>query len=101
RLGNRVIQLFLLPGLSDTQCGFKLYRREVLPLFEKLQNLRWSFDFEVLFLARQHNFRILELPVNWTNNHDSAVQPLDYFSTLLQALVIRYSYLRNKWLKKH
>lgn len=92
RLGNVIIQLFLLPGIKDTQCGFKLYRREIINIFEQLKNLRWSFDFEVLFLAKKNNYQILELPVSWTNNRDTTVKPIDYLFTLLDVIKIRYHY---------
>lgn len=61
-----VLQIFLLGNFefSDTQCGFKLFRRErTLPLFRALTIERFAFDAELLFLARRINLRVAILPV--------------------------------------
>lgn len=61
-----VLQILLLGNFefSDTQCGFKLFRREkTLPLFEALTINRFAFDAELLFLARRMNLRVAILPV--------------------------------------
>jgi len=61
-LGTR----WLLPGLADTQCGFKLFRREVArSVFSRAQLQSFATDVEVLYLARQAQLRISELPVRW------------------------------------
>lgn len=61
-----VLQILLLGNFefSDTQCGFKLFRRErTLPLFQSLTIERFAFDAELLFLARRMNLRVAILPV--------------------------------------
>lgn len=61
-----ILQIVLLGNFefSDTQCGFKLFRRErLLPLFETLTIDRFAFDAELLFLARRMNLRVAILPV--------------------------------------
>jgi dolichyl-phosphate beta-glucosyltransferase len=69
RAGNLVIRALLLPGIRDTQCGFKLFSREAAEAIFHEQRMRgWAFDVEVLTLARQLGFAIKEVPVEW---HDS------------------------------
>ena len=73
RLLNKVINVCLVPE-ADTQCGFKLFRREAAAfLFDASKEKRWSFDMEVLFLAHRVGFRVEEVPVNWTNVAGSKV----------------------------
>jgi len=69
RLANALVQAVLLPGLGDTQCGFKAFRGEVVrSLFEPLATLGWGFDLEVLARARRAGLAICELPVpDWAD----------------------------------
>lgn len=97
RFGNWLIQLFLLPGIKDTQCGFKLFTKDVKNIFQHLKINDWGFDFELLFLAKKKNFQIKELGVVWKNNFDSKVKFSTYFKTLMQVLKVRYNYLFNKY----
>lgn len=64
QIANRLIQLMLLPGVRDTQCGFKAFRRELVhELFAPLFTMGWGFDFEVLCRARLGGYQIVELAV--------------------------------------
>jgi glycosyltransferase involved in cell wall biosynthesis len=64
QLSNQLVQVMLLPGINDTQCGFKAFRRSlVAPLFESLTTLGWGFDLEVLARARGAGAWIEELPI--------------------------------------
>lgn len=69
RLANALVRAVLLPGLGDTQCGFKAFRGEVVrALFEPLATLGWGFDLEVLARARRAGLAICELPVpDWSD----------------------------------
>ena len=70
RIANAVIRFTLLPGIYDTQCGFKLFRREAALLLVGLQKMdTWSFDMELLILARRLGFCIEEVPVVWENSN--------------------------------
>jgi glycosyltransferase involved in cell wall biosynthesis len=74
---NLMIRLLALPELRDTQCGFKLFTAaaaEDLFVRQTLQN--WSFDIEVLFIARRRGYRILELPIPWYFNPETKLKPL-------------------------
>lgn len=74
---NRFVQLLVFPGIKDTQCGFKLYRSEVVtPLFSKQTIDRFSFDVEILYLAQKMQFKIKEEPVRWMNSPATKVHPI-------------------------
>jgi dolichyl-phosphate beta-glucosyltransferase len=66
RLINLAIRLLILPGLQDTQCGFKCFRAEVADKIFPCQSISgWSFDIEVLFVARKYGYQIVEVPIDW------------------------------------
>jgi dolichyl-phosphate beta-glucosyltransferase len=74
---NLIIQMLILPGLNDTQCGFKCFRAETAEALFSLQNLTgWSFDIEILYLARRKHLRIKEIPINWYYGADSKVNAI-------------------------
>ena len=74
---NRLLRLLALPGLHDTQCGFKLFTAEAAQAcFEPLQTLRFGFDAEVLLRARRRGWRIAEVGVHWRHADESRVSPL-------------------------
>lgn len=74
---NRMVQWLVLPGLHDTQCGFKLFRGEAArALFPQLTIPGFGFDVEVLYLARRQGLVIREVPVAWRNSRQSKVSPL-------------------------
>jgi dolichyl-phosphate beta-glucosyltransferase len=74
---NFLIQTLILPGLNDTQCGFKCFRAEVVEDIFKRQTLHgWSFDIELLYIARRHGYRIVEIPIHWYHFSDSKVSAL-------------------------
>lgn len=66
RVYNLLVRLLVLPGLQDTQCGFKCFSAEAAKAIFPLQRLEgWSFDVEVLTIARQLGFEITEVPITW------------------------------------
>ncbi len=66
RVYNLLVRLLVLPGLQDTQCGFKCFSAEAAQAIFPLQRLEgWSFDVEVLTIARQLGFEIAEVPITW------------------------------------
>ena len=74
---NFIIQALILPGLNDTQCGFKLFRGAVAEdLFSRQTLHGWSFDIELLYIARRHGYRIKEIPIHWYHFSDSKVNAL-------------------------
>jgi len=77
RMINLLIRLLILPGLQDTQCGFKCFRGEVADdLFERQTLMGWSFDIELLFIARRHGYKIIEIPIDWYYRSESKVNAL-------------------------
>jgi glycosyltransferase involved in cell wall biosynthesis len=75
RAFNIMIRQLALPDLQDTQCGFKCFRGEIAEeLFQQQTIPGWSFDVEILFIARQRGYRIIEIPIPWYHNADSKVR---------------------------
>ena len=78
RIFNTMVRSLTLPGLQDTQCGFKCFRADVANEVFPLQSLGgMSFDVEVLFIARRKGYKIVEVPINWYFNADSRVRLVD------------------------
>lgn len=74
---NLIIRLLILPSLQDTQCGFKCFRAEAAQdLFQKQTLWGWSFDIELLFIARRRGYKIAEVPIDWYYQSDSKVNAL-------------------------
>jgi dolichyl-phosphate beta-glucosyltransferase len=96
---NTLIRLMALPGLHDTQCGFKCFPAHVAEDLFKRQTLTgWSFDVEVLFIARKLGYKILEIPIHWYFNPDSKIRVLkDSIRMGLDLLTIRLNALRGQY----
>jgi dolichyl-phosphate beta-glucosyltransferase len=78
RVFNTIVQTFLVPGLSDTQCGFKLFSGEAANAVFPRQTLHgFAFDVEILMLAHRLNYKIKEAPVKWVNDPGSKVSTLN------------------------
>jgi dolichyl-phosphate beta-glucosyltransferase len=74
---NLIVQLVLLPGIWDTQCGFKLFRADVAhPVFGALTTDGFGYDPEVLYLAKRRGVRIAEVPVVWRNSAPTKVMAI-------------------------
>jgi dolichyl-phosphate beta-glucosyltransferase len=95
---NLIVQAFLLPGIWDTQCGFKAFTEETAKqIFMESQVRGWGFDVEVLTLAKLNGHRIKELPIRWADDARSHVR----FSAGLQFLrdiaIIRWRLWRGEY----
>ncbi|MGE5506961.1 MAG: dolichyl-phosphate beta-glucosyltransferase [Chitinophagales bacterium] len=106
---NLLVQALALPGLHDTQCGFKLFTRAAArDIFPRLTIDRFGFDVEALYLARRFGHRIVEVPVTWRDAADSKVSPLrdsarmfgDLLRIRLNDLTGRYNGQEVEWPKK-
>src|SRR6185369_3440574 len=88
---NLLARLLTLPGIRDTQCGFKLFDVRAAKRIFALQRVpRFGFDVEVLFLARKFGYRVIECPVAWENSPESKVRPVaDGLRTFLDLALIR------------
>lgn len=90
RLGNLIVQLLAVPGVWDTQCGFKAFRAEVAErIFSQTTIAGWGFDIEVLALAQAANYRIGIIPAHWINDPRSHVRWYDYLNVLGDTLRVR------------
>lgn len=100
--GFHLLQILLLGNFeySDTQCGFKLFKKDVArTLFEKISIKRFAFDAELLFLAKKMNFSIAVLPVTIkkdarNTNVDTLRDPINMFGALIR---IRWNDLLSKY----
>jgi len=98
KLGNLVIQALLLPGIWDTQCGFKAFTADASKrLFELSRISGWAFDVEVLSLAKIMGFRIKEVPVHWVNDTRSHVKATSYLKFLWETFTIRWWLWRGSY----
>jgi len=96
KLGNFFIQLLVLPGLGDTQCGFKAFTADAAEKVFKLSQVPgWAFDVEILALAKKMNYRIKEIPVRWVNDVRSHLNALTYLKFFGETIRIRW-WLWNK-----
>jgi dolichyl-phosphate beta-glucosyltransferase len=97
RLANRVIQRSLVPGVRDTQCGFKAFTAEAArDLFRYGRIDGWAFDLEILALARRRGYAIAEVGVEWKDDGRSRVNPLkDMWKVIREALTIRRNLRRG------
>jgi len=89
-LGNLYIQLIVVPGIWDTQNGFKAFRDYAAEkIFKAAKINRWAFDVEALFLAKKFDYKIGIIPIHWVNDPKSHVSVMSYFKVLWDVLKIR------------
>jgi dolichyl-phosphate beta-glucosyltransferase len=87
KLGNLWIQLWAVPGIWDTQRGFKAFTAQATnDIFRRLTIFGWGFDVEVLAIARARHHRIKEIPVTWNNAPDSKVNAWAYPKVMLDTV---------------
>lgn len=97
-LGNLLIQFLTVPGIWDTQCGFKVLSQEAVEnIIPRLKIRRWMFDVEILMLAKKKNYKIGIIPVVWNNSESSRVGVKGYFISLKEILVIRWNLFTGKY----
>jgi dolichyl-phosphate beta-glucosyltransferase len=96
---NLVIRLFILPGMNDTQCGFKCFRADTAEALFRQQTLPgWSFDIEILYLARRKKIPIYEIPIRWYFYPDSKVNAVrDALRMVGDIFRIHFNTLRGKY----
>jgi len=99
RLCNRLIQKSLVPGVRDTQCGFKAFTAEAARDLFRLGRIDgWAFDLEILALARRAGYAIAEVGVEWTDDRRSRVNPLkDMWKVVREAMTIRKNLRRGTY----
>ena len=100
QFGNWLIRLLALPGVRDSQRGFKLFSADAAQaIFSRAVVDRWAFDVELLAIARHLDLAMVEVPVTWAHRDDSRVTALSYLSTLVDVLRIRWRFVRGAYAK--
>ena len=97
RIFNLIIKLAALPGIQDTQCGFKMFSRKAAEdLFSVQQMVGIGFDVELLFIARKRGYRIREVPITWYFDPDSRMRLIyDSLYILLEIQQIHLNWHRG------
>jgi len=89
------VNLFAFGGIADTQCGFKMFRREAaLAIFPRQKIAGFGFDVEILFIARRLSLSILEVPVNWV------AQPGSKVNLVTDSFKMLWDICRIQWLHR-
>jgi len=77
KIFSKLTRVLVVPGIADTQCGFKAYRKEVAHKLVELQKMDgYTFDVEHLLLARQMGLKVAEIPVLWIFTDGSQINGL-------------------------
>lgn len=109
RVFNGLVQLLLLPGIDDTQCGFKVFSREalddILPrqqLYSNAKEVRTprvtAFDVELLFIARKLDHEIAVIPITWQYGDHSKVNPvIDTIHNVIDVLRVKWNSIRGRY----
>jgi len=89
RIFNHLVQLLILPGIHDTQCGFKLMTYDAAHTLCSKQLLDgMSFDVELLALARLHGYTMSEIAIDWYHEQNSRVRPIVDTLDMVRSLFI-------------
>jgi glycosyltransferase involved in cell wall biosynthesis len=98
-LFNLAVRLLLGLRIHDTQCGFKLFKRDrVLNIFNKQTTAGFGFDPELLFLAARSGLKIREVPVRWSHAEGSKIRFLRHgIGMFLDLVRIRWNYLAGRY----
>jgi len=90
---NKIVQMLAVPGINDTQCGFKCFKAAIaIDIFRDCQINGFSFDVEMLHIARKRGFKIKEIGVLWKNNEQSKVHPIYHSLQMLKDLLVIRGY---------
>jgi glycosyltransferase involved in cell wall biosynthesis len=99
---NKIVRSILWLPFVDTQCGFKAFRRERCGIiFEQQKIERFGFDPELLYLARHHGLRAVEIPVRWGHSPATKVSMLnDSLQMFVDVFTIRWNSLMGRYPRK-
>ncbi len=102
RVFNLIVKIIAVRGLNDTQCGFKCFKRDVALELFPLQTIDgWAFDVELLFIAQQRGYKIIEVPITWIYKTHSKIKPMqDSINMVWETLKIRINGWRGRYGKK-
>jgi len=100
KMGNLFIQIMAVPGIHDTQRGFKIVTAQAAQdIFPRITIMHWGFDVEMLALARKFGHKIKEVPIDWHNDPNSRVGLKTYFEVLLETVKVRWNLITGKYNK--
>ena len=96
---NLIIRLLILPGLNDTQCGFKCFSAQAAETLFYQQTLTgWSFDIEILYIARRKRLSIREIPIHWYFETESKVSAVrDALRMISDIFRIHFNAIRGRY----
>jgi len=99
RLGNLFVRLLAVHGIADTQCGFKLFPRELAQKLFRAQRLTGAaFDVELLFMAQRNGLKIAEVPVTWIDSPETRFNRVtDSLDALKDLVRIRVNWLLGRY----
>jgi dolichyl-phosphate beta-glucosyltransferase len=99
RAGNVLVRMMAVRGIADTQCGFKLFPREIARRIFPAQRLTGAaFDVEVLFIAQRAGWKIAEVPVTWIDSPDTRFSRVrDSLDALKDLVRIRLNWIRGRY----
>ena len=97
-IGNLIIQALLVPGIWDTQCGFKCFSDEAAQkIFGITKINHWGFDAESLALAKEFGYTIKEMPIFWVNDVSTHVRLSSYLQVLAETVKVRWWLWRDAY----
>ncbi len=93
KMGNLFIQIMAVPGIFDTQRGFKIFLKKASDdIFSRTTIFGWGWDIEALALARKYHYKIKEVSVDWKNDMSNSKVGLSaYFQVLIETVKIRWN----------
>ena len=99
---NRIVRIVLWLPFVDTQCGFKGFRRERCRIiFEQQRIERFGFDPELLYLARHHGLKSIEIPVRWSHSPATKINMMrDSIQMFVDVFTIRWNALLGRYPKR-
>jgi dolichyl-phosphate beta-glucosyltransferase len=99
RFFNLLVRTFTGLAIHDTQCGFKLFRRQTTRRAFELQRVeRFGFDPEILYLVQRLGGKVVEIPVRWNHNPATKVHYLkDSFAMSLDLVILRWRALTGQY----
>jgi len=99
RVFNFIVKVLAVPGFQDTQCGFKCFRRQAaLDILDSQSIDGWAFDVELLFIAQQRGYKIVEVPINWYYRANSRINPVrDAIEMVREVVRIRLNGYRGRY----
>lgn len=98
---NRIMRMITGLPFSDTQCGFKLFRRDAARRVFALQRLDgFSFDVEDLFIARTLGIPAIEVPVRWDNVEGTKVSMMNGIASFVDLLRVRWYWLQGHYVER-